>query len=111
MRALLLDDAARPRNPMEAEEALRFTQFLLDRAGEGAFWTDPDGRFFYVNEAACSMLGYSREELLALRVRGHPAAGAGQSLPGAARRRSAPGGRSPSRWSTCARGASASPPR
>jgi diguanylate cyclase (GGDEF)-like protein/PAS domain S-box-containing protein len=53
---------------MEAEEALRFTQLLLDRAGEGAFWTDPDGRFLYVNEAACSMLGYSREELLALSV-------------------------------------------
>jgi len=68
MRALLQDDAARPRNPMEAEEALRFTQLLLDRAGEGAFWTDPDGRFLYVNEAACSMLGYSREELLALSV-------------------------------------------
>jgi diguanylate cyclase (GGDEF)-like protein/PAS domain S-box-containing protein len=68
MRALLQDDAARPRNPMEAEEALRFTQLLLDRAGEGAFWTDPDGRFLYVNEAACAMLGYSREELLALSV-------------------------------------------
>ena len=53
---------------MEAEEALRFTQLLLDRAGEGAFWTDPDGRFLYVNEAACSMLGYGREELLALSV-------------------------------------------
>jgi diguanylate cyclase (GGDEF)-like protein/PAS domain S-box-containing protein len=53
---------------MEAEEALRFTQLLLDRAGEGAFWTDPDGRFYYVNEAACSMLGYSREEMLALKV-------------------------------------------
>ncbi len=53
---------------MEAEEALRFTQLLLDRAGEGAFSTHPDGRFLYVNEAACSMLGYSREELLALSV-------------------------------------------
>src|SRR5436309_5343646 len=69
MHALLLqDDAAHPRTPLEAEEALRFTQLLLDRAGEGAFWTDPEGRFFYVNEAACAMLGYSREELLALKV-------------------------------------------
>ncbi|HEY0556655.1 MAG TPA: PAS domain S-box protein, partial [Thermoanaerobaculia bacterium] len=69
MHALLLqNDAAHPRSPMEAEEALRFTQLLLDRAGEGAFWTDPEGRFFYVNEAACSMLGYSREELLVLKV-------------------------------------------
>jgi diguanylate cyclase (GGDEF)-like protein/PAS domain S-box-containing protein len=69
MHAILLqNDAAQPRNAMEAEEALRFTQLLLDRAGEGAFWTDPEGRFLYVNEAACSMLGYSREELLALKV-------------------------------------------
>ena len=69
MRAFLLHhDAAEPRDPMKTEEALRLTQFLLDRAGEGAFWADPDGRFFYVNEAACSMMGYSREEMLALRV-------------------------------------------
>src|SRR4029077_16194731 len=65
MHALLLqNDAAQPRSPMEAEEALRFTQLLLDRAGEGAFWTDPEGRFLYVNEAACSVVGHSRDELL-----------------------------------------------
>jgi diguanylate cyclase (GGDEF)-like protein/PAS domain S-box-containing protein len=50
------------------EAMLRLTQFLLDRAGEGAFWADSDGRFFYVNEAACSLMGYSREELLSLQV-------------------------------------------
>jgi diguanylate cyclase (GGDEF)-like protein/PAS domain S-box-containing protein len=50
------------------EAVLRLTQFLLDRAGEGAFWADSDGRFFYVNEAACALIGYSREEMLALRV-------------------------------------------
>ena len=50
------------------EAVLRLTQFLLDRAGEGAFWTDSDGRFFYVNEAACALMGYTREELLAMRV-------------------------------------------
>ncbi|HEY0510883.1 MAG TPA: EAL domain-containing protein [Thermoanaerobaculia bacterium] len=69
MRALLLeDDAAQPRGLVETEEALRLTQFLLDRAGEGAFWADPDGRFFYVNEAACSLTGYTREEMLAMGV-------------------------------------------
>jgi diguanylate cyclase (GGDEF)-like protein/PAS domain S-box-containing protein len=69
MRALLLeDDAAQPRTLMETEEALRLTQFLLDRAGEGAFWADPKGRFFYVNEAACSMTGYTREEMLGMGV-------------------------------------------
>jgi diguanylate cyclase (GGDEF)-like protein/PAS domain S-box-containing protein len=69
MRALLLeDDAAQPRTPLETEEALRLTQFLLDRAGEGAFWLDPKGRFFYVNEAACSLAGYTREEMLEMSV-------------------------------------------
>jgi diguanylate cyclase (GGDEF)-like protein/PAS domain S-box-containing protein len=69
MRALLLEnDAAQPRNPLETEEALRLTQYLLDRAGEGAFWADAGGRFFYVNEAACSLMGYTREEMLAMGV-------------------------------------------
>lgn len=53
---------------LEAEEALRLTQFLMDRAADAAFWARPDGRFFYANEAACRALGYSREELLSLSV-------------------------------------------
>ena len=50
------------------EEALRFTQFSVDHAADAAFWVDEDGRFLYVNDAACRFLGYSRAELLALRV-------------------------------------------
>ncbi|HSF38657.1 MAG TPA: EAL domain-containing protein [Thermoanaerobaculia bacterium] len=53
---------------LKAEEALRLTQFLVDRAADAAFWARPDGRFFYANEAACAALGYSREELLTLSV-------------------------------------------
>ncbi len=69
MRAFLLeDDAAQQRTPSETQEVLRLTRFLLDRAGEGAFWADSEGRFFYVNEAACSLMGYTREELLAMTV-------------------------------------------
>ncbi|MFQ5422650.1 MAG: PAS domain S-box protein [Phycisphaerae bacterium] len=52
----------------QAEEALRLTQFAIDHASEAAFWVRPDGRFFYVNEAACRWLGYSREELLRMGV-------------------------------------------
>ena len=51
-----------------ANEALRLTQFSLDRSAEAAFWIGPDGRFLYVNDAACRFLAYSREELLALSV-------------------------------------------
>ena len=52
----------------QAEEALRFTQFAVDHTADAAFWIKPDGRFFYVNDAACRALGYSREELLSLGV-------------------------------------------
>jgi diguanylate cyclase (GGDEF)-like protein/PAS domain S-box-containing protein len=52
----------------DAEGRLRLSQFLLDHAGEAAFWAHTDGRFFYANEEACSSLGYSREELEALSV-------------------------------------------
>ncbi|MFE4105736.1 PAS domain S-box protein [Almyronema epifaneia] len=51
-----------------AEKVLTMTQSAIDLAAEGVFWVRPDGSFYYVNEAACSMLGYSREELLSLSV-------------------------------------------
>ena len=51
-----------------AEELLRLTQFSIQRSSEAAFWITPDGRFFYVNEAACRSLGYSRDELLEMTV-------------------------------------------
>ena len=50
----------------KAEEALQLTQFAVDRAGEGIFWFGPDGRIVYVNQEICKLLGYTREELLAM---------------------------------------------
>ncbi|HET6418559.1 MAG TPA: PAS domain S-box protein, partial [Geobacteraceae bacterium] len=52
----------------ETVRALRFTQFAIDRAADQAFWITGDGRFFYVNDAACRALGYTREELLGMSV-------------------------------------------
>ncbi len=52
----------------KAEEALRFIQFAVDRVSDDAFWIGSDGRFVYVNDAACKSLGYGRDELLRLRV-------------------------------------------
>jgi PAS domain S-box-containing protein len=40
----------------------------IDVLSEGAYWFGGDGKFIYVNDAACSMLGYSRDEMLALSV-------------------------------------------
>jgi PAS domain S-box-containing protein len=45
------------------EEALRFTQFSVDRAADEIYWIAQDGRFHYVNEAACRILGYTREKV------------------------------------------------
>ena len=51
-----------------AEEALRLTQFAIDNASDAAFWLDRDGRLTFVNDTACRMLGYAREEFLALNI-------------------------------------------
>jgi len=50
----------------QAEEALRLTQFAVDRAGEGIFWFGSDGRIIYANEEICTLLGYTREQLLSM---------------------------------------------
>ena len=50
------------------EQRLWLTQFSVDNAGDAAFWMGPDAKFIYVSEAACSSLGYSREELLSMTV-------------------------------------------
>ncbi len=52
----------------QAEERLQLMQFSVDRAADAAFYICPDGKFFYVNEAACKSLGYSREELLTMSI-------------------------------------------
>lgn len=41
---------------------------LIDRAGDGIFLTDMDGKLVDVNKRACQSLGYSREELLSMSV-------------------------------------------
>jgi PAS domain S-box-containing protein len=50
------------------EHMLRFTQFAVDHTADAAFWMAEDGGFYYVNEAACRALGYSREELMRMTV-------------------------------------------
>ena len=52
----------------QAEESLRLSQFSLDHSSDAAFWVAPDGRFLYVSDASCRLLGYSREELLSMAV-------------------------------------------
>ena len=52
----------------ESEERLRFTQYAIEKTIDQAFWMTEDGRLFYVNDAACRALGYTREELLQMSI-------------------------------------------
>jgi len=65
---LMLASARNVAKRKEAERALRLTQKSVDLASDAVFWCRPDGSFAYVNQAACRRYGYSREELLKLRV-------------------------------------------
>ena len=51
-----------------AEAALDLFRHSVDQASEAIFWLERDGRFSYVNERACRSLGYTRDELMRLRV-------------------------------------------
>ncbi len=50
------------------KEKLELTNFSINNIGDAVYWITMDGRFWDVNEAACKMLGYQREELLSLSV-------------------------------------------
>ncbi|MEG4234106.1 PAS domain S-box protein [Microcoleus sp. Pol11C3] len=50
------------------EEKLQLTQFAIDRSADAIFWIGPDGKFLYVNDAACTSLAYSAAELLSMTV-------------------------------------------
>ena len=56
------------RDRKRQEENLRVAQFAMDHSGEAILWCGPDSRYMYVNDAACRILGYTREELLSLCV-------------------------------------------
>ncbi|MFT5661416.1 MAG: PAS domain S-box-containing protein [Sulfurimonas sp.] len=46
------------------KESLRLFNFALDNSADATYWFTFDGKFYYVNDAASRMLGYSKEELL-----------------------------------------------
>ncbi|MFC1563571.1 PAS domain S-box protein, partial [candidate division KSB1 bacterium] len=52
-----------------ANETLQLTQNTVDNAGDAVLWLDPDtAKMLYVNKAACSSLGYTKEEMLKLHI-------------------------------------------
>jgi PAS domain S-box-containing protein len=50
------------------EETLRFNTYALDHSIDSAFWIDKNAQFIYVNDAACNILGYTKEEVLKMNV-------------------------------------------
>lgn len=52
----------------QEEKALQLAQFALSNSGDTVFWISPDGRIVDVNNAACKMLEYTREELTNLSI-------------------------------------------
>jgi PAS domain S-box-containing protein len=52
----------------QAERTLQLTRFTVEAASDSLYWMTPDARIVDVNAAACSALGYTREELLQLSV-------------------------------------------
>ncbi|MCT8334305.1 ATP-binding protein [Leptospira sp. 85282-16] len=47
---------------------LQFTQFSIDTISEAIVWLDEDGNYVFVNEAACTNYGYTKEELLSMQM-------------------------------------------
>ena len=53
----------------DALQKLIDTEFAMEKVGIGITWADTEtGRFLYSNEYHAKVLGYSREEMLALRI-------------------------------------------
>ena len=44
------------------------SKFTIDRMSDEVFWVNEQGKFFWVNQAACEALGYSKAELLSMTV-------------------------------------------
>jgi len=50
------------------EDTLYLTQLVMDRAPDSIIWMDDQGAIVYVNDAACTSLGYTRDELLSMTL-------------------------------------------
>ena len=51
-----------------AEDSLELMRYIFDQTQNDVSLAGPDGHFYYVNDAKCRSLGYTREELLSMHV-------------------------------------------
>lgn len=52
----------------QAEEALRLTRFTVESVADAIYWMNPEAQIVDVNETACRMLEYSRDELTGMSL-------------------------------------------
>ncbi len=52
----------------KAEEKMAMMQFSIEHAQDRIGWIDKDGQFIYVNEVTWKEMGYTREEMLSMKV-------------------------------------------
>lgn len=52
----------------QAENALRLASYALEKVADGVYWIREDAQIVDVNDAACRMLGYSRDELVGMSL-------------------------------------------
>lgn len=55
-------------NPDALDRRSKQTQIAFDECGESVFWLSVQGDILYVNQHACQKLGYSRDELGAMKL-------------------------------------------
>jgi PAS domain S-box-containing protein len=71
MRFAFMDDDVKKNEQLgegQAERILRLTQSAVNNTPESIFWLRQNGRFHYINDQACSLTGYSREEILSMAI-------------------------------------------
>ena len=50
------------------QSSLKLMEFSMNHASDSIFWVDPEGRLVEVSESMCRRLGYSRAQLLGMRL-------------------------------------------
>lgn len=52
----------------KSEASMRLFQFCIENSSDSIFGINHNAQIFYVNQAACKLLGYTKEELLQMQV-------------------------------------------
>ena len=54
---------------LKQDKELLLSHFTLENLHDAVFWIDSHAQIFQVNEKACQMSGYTKEELLQMKVK------------------------------------------